>query len=54
MGARLTLRIQIPASLRKHFGDRAVYAVKAVVCRVENFEGEPAHRIGARFLGEAR
>jgi hypothetical protein len=25
----------------------------AVVCREENFEGQPVHRIGARFLGEA-
>jgi hypothetical protein len=54
VGARLTLAIEIPDSLRKHFGDRAVYNVKAVICRVESFEGEQAHRIGARFLGEAR
>jgi hypothetical protein len=26
--------------------------VRAVVCRVENFEDEPAARVGARFLGE--
>jgi hypothetical protein len=48
------LAIEIPDSLRKRFGDRAVYNVKAVICRVESFEGEQAHRIGARFLGEAR
>ena len=53
VGSRLTLTIQIPESLRKHFGDRAVYNVKAVICRVESFEGEQAHRIGARFLAEA-
>src|SRR5688572_28788822 len=53
VGSRLRLAIQIPESLRKHFGDRPVYNVKAVVCRVESFEGEQAHRIGARFLGEA-
>ena len=47
-------RIQIPDALRKHFGDRPVYHVRAVICRVESFEGEQAHRIGARFLGEAR
>jgi hypothetical protein len=54
VGSRLTLSIQIPDSLRKHFGNRPVYEVKAVICRVESFEGEQAHRIGARFLGEAR
>ena len=53
VGSRLTLTIQIPDALRKHFGDRAVYNVKAVICRVESFEGEQAHRIGARFLAEA-
>jgi len=53
VGSRLTLAIQIPESLRKHFGNRAIYNVKAVICRVESFEGEQAHRIGARFLGEA-
>ena len=54
VGSRLTLAIQIPESLRKHFGDKPVYNVKAVICRVESFEGEQAHRIGARFLGEAK
>lgn len=54
VGSRLTLAIQIPESLRKRFGDRPVYKVKAVICRVESFEGEQAHRIGARFLGEAK
>ena len=49
-----TLAIQIPESLRKHFGNRPIYNVKAVICRVESFEGEQAHRIGARFLGEDR
>lgn len=54
VGSRLTLNIQIPDSLRKHFGNRPLYSVKAVICRVESFEGEPVHRVGARFLGEAR
>ena len=53
-GNCLTLAILIPESLRKHFGNQAVYNVKAVICRVESFEGEQAHRIGARFLGEAK
>ena len=54
VGSGLALAIQIPEALRKHFGDRPVYNVKAVICRVESFEGEQAHRIGARFLGEAK
>ena len=53
VGSRMTLAIEIPESLRKHFGNRPIYNVKAVICRVESFEGEQAHRIGARFLGEA-
>jgi hypothetical protein len=52
VGARLTLHIQLPEPLRKHFGGRAVYHVKAVVCRVEHFENEKIYRVGARFLGE--
>ena len=52
VGARLALHIQLPENLRKHFGGRPVYHAKAVVCRVERFEGEPHARIGARFLGE--
>jgi hypothetical protein len=53
VGSRLNLAIQIPESLRKHFANRPIYNVKAVICRVESFEGEQARRIGARFLGEA-
>jgi hypothetical protein len=53
VGSRLVLQIQLPPALRKHFGNRSVYRARAVVCRVERFEGEPASRIGARFLGEA-
>jgi len=54
VGARLELAIELPVSLRHHFGDKDVYRARAVVCRVERFEGEHASRIGARFLGEAR
>jgi len=53
VGARLLLDIQIPLALRSHFGGRAVYRARAVVCRVERFEGEASSRIGARFLGDA-
>jgi len=53
VGNRLLLKIRLPRALQKRFGDRSVYRVKAVICRVENFEGEAAHRIGARFLEEA-
>ena len=53
VGARLKLVIELPASLRRHFGNRDVYRARAVVCRVERFEGEETSRVGARFLGEA-
>ncbi|HEY2946193.1 MAG TPA: PilZ domain-containing protein [Vicinamibacteria bacterium] len=53
VGARLRLDIQIPPALRAHFGGRAVYRARAVVCRVERFEGQASSRIGARFLGDA-
>jgi PilZ domain-containing protein len=52
VGARLTLNIQLPPPLRKHFGGQAVYRARAVVCRVERYEGHGACRVGARFLGE--
>src|SRR5262245_29653511 len=52
VGSRLTLHIQLPPPLRKHFRGRAVYRCRAVVCRVERFEGQSLSRIGARFLGE--
>jgi len=29
-----------------------VYRARAVVCRLERFEGEDMTRVGARFLGE--
>lgn len=54
VGSRLELQIRIPPRLRSRFGDRRLYRVRAVVCRVENFEGEQAARIGARFLGEVQ
>ena len=52
VGARLRLAIDLPPALRHHFGNREVYRARAVVCRVERFEGEGVARIGARFLGE--
>ncbi len=52
VGSRLHLRIELPVNLRRHFGNKDVYRARAVVCRVERFEGEPAIRVGARFLGE--
>jgi hypothetical protein len=52
VGSRLTLHIQVPPPLRKPFKGRSVYAARAVVCRVERFEGHHVSRIGARFLGE--
>lgn len=53
VGARLRLAIELPASLRRHFGNQDVYRARAVVCRVERFEGEGPSRIGARFLAGA-
>jgi PilZ domain-containing protein len=52
VGARLDLRIQVPAALRHHFSGRAVYAVKGVVCRLEHLEGAATYKVGVRFLGE--
>ncbi len=52
VGTRIDLRIQVPPALRHHFGGRAAYAVKAVVCRLEAIEGGATYRIGARFTGE--
>ena len=52
VGSRVTVRIELPPSLRKHFGSRSTYRATAVVCRVERFEGQPLSRVGARFLGE--
>ena len=52
VGSRIDLRIPVPPALRHHFGGRATYAVKAVVCRLEAVEGGATYRIGARFLGE--
>lgn len=53
VGARLVLDIRLSASLRPRFGGRARYAVRAVVCRIENFTGEERYRVGVRFLGDA-
>jgi PilZ domain len=53
VGARLVLTIELPVSLRRHFGNKDVYRARAVVCRAERLEGEGVSRVGARFLGEA-
>lgn len=52
VGSRVTVRIELPPGLRRHFGNKPVYRARAVVCRVERFEGQAVARIGARFLGE--
>jgi hypothetical protein len=51
-GSRVSLYLELPPRLRRYFGGRSVYRVRAIVCRVERFEGQPVARIGARFLGE--
>jgi hypothetical protein len=53
VGARLLLAIELPPGLRRHFGDAALYRVRAVVCRVEHVEGSASSRVAARFLAEA-
>jgi PilZ domain-containing protein len=50
VGGRVSLEIAIPDAMRRHFGGQAVYAVNAVVCRVERFEEGAVSRIGARFI----
>ena len=53
VGDRLMLAIEVPLSLRRHFGDRDVYRARAVVCRVEPGAAHGPRRVGARFLGAA-
>ncbi len=53
VGGRVSLEIAIPDAMRKHFGGQAVYAVSAVVCRVERFEAGDVSRVGARFIGRS-
>jgi hypothetical protein len=52
VGARVTLHIELPPRLRRHFAGKSVYRARAVVCRVERFENQAVSRIGVRFLGE--
>ena len=52
VGTPVELAIEIPRPLRRHFGDHAVFRVRAVVCRVERVADHPVARVGARFLGE--
>jgi hypothetical protein len=52
VGSRVSVRIELPPPLRKHFGSKATYRALAVVCRVERNEGETVCRVGARFLEE--
>jgi hypothetical protein len=51
IGGQLTLEIHLPAPLRRHFGGRATYRVRSVVCRVVVPEDGLAH-VGVRFLRE--
>jgi len=52
LGSRVTVRIELPPPLRKHFSNRTTYRARAVVCRVERYEGEASARVGAKFLAE--
>ena len=52
IGSRFVLEVRLPPRLRRHFGGRDAYRVRAVVCRVAVLEEGLAH-VGVRFLGEA-
>jgi PilZ domain len=52
IGARLTLLIELPPPLQKHFGGKALYKARAVVCRSERASDKDVARVGVRFLGE--
>jgi hypothetical protein len=52
VGARVRLAIELPANLRRHFGDKDVYRARAVVCRVVRLPGAETQSVGARFLRE--
>jgi hypothetical protein len=52
VGSQVRLKILLPPALRRHFGGQSEYRARAVVCRVERFEGSAISRVGARFLGE--
>src|SRR5271156_5219928 len=48
VGARMTVQVALPPLLRKHFGGKAVYRARAVVCRVEQSLGVAISRVGVR------
>jgi hypothetical protein len=52
VGTRVELAIELPRPLRRHFGNRATYRARAVVCRVERQKDQPVAKVGARFLAE--
>lgn len=52
VGARIDLHIELPPRLRRRFGGRTTYDVRAVVCRLEPRPGEGGFHVGARFLDE--
>lgn len=49
-GSRIVLKIALPPPLRKHFGGRPEYHVKAVVCRSVRLDPAREFHIGVRFL----
>jgi hypothetical protein len=53
VGDRVELVIELPLSLRRHFGDQDTYRARAVVCRVQQLSPEAPRHVGARFLGAA-
>jgi hypothetical protein len=51
-GTALRISIQVPPALRRHFFGKAVYKVRAMICRVERFQDDPVSKVGVRFVGE--
>jgi hypothetical protein len=52
IGARLALQIALPPPLQKHFGGKAIYKARAVICRAARASDDDVARVGVRFLGE--
>jgi hypothetical protein len=53
VGSALRIVIHVPPTLRRHFQGKAVYKVRAVVCRVERFQDDAVSKVGVRFLAES-
>ena len=52
IGTQIDLTIPLPPRLRGRFGDREIYRVRALVCRIERPPAHEVARVGVRFLHE--